>query len=242
MLLVSGRLSYLVIRYQIEPQWIKAAPVAPLAQRQRRSQPCEGSPPHAGPHYAGHADQDCTHVNMSGGRVRPLTSLPIVQLAATASRSPPASLRDPKLAKLRAKLRGFAARSAPLNLDPASAHPELCGYEVDGGKGLVLISDSVSLRWPSSPRMSHPKRAKGVREVSQQHGEVGQERCGTSLGQLAVDGDGLLESRPAPLPPQSASQSTKPTFDPSPTRLMPASYRETEKKWPKMFGAKQVFT
>jgi hypothetical protein len=35
-LLVSGRLSYLVIRYQIEPQWIKAAPLRAAIGQLRR--------------------------------------------------------------------------------------------------------------------------------------------------------------------------------------------------------------
>ena len=36
MLLVSGRLSYLVIRYQIEPQWIKGAPLRAAIGQLRR--------------------------------------------------------------------------------------------------------------------------------------------------------------------------------------------------------------
>ena len=51
-------------------------------------------PPHAGPDLAGHLDQTAHTAWPLGRRKGPSFSAPIVPLAATASRSPPASLRD----------------------------------------------------------------------------------------------------------------------------------------------------
>jgi hypothetical protein len=64
-----------------------------LAQRQRRALPWEGRPAHAGPHLAGYADQ-ASSFGAFTGCAEPSFSASIVPLTATASRSPPASLRD----------------------------------------------------------------------------------------------------------------------------------------------------
>src|SRR5436190_21495886 len=48
-MLLSAPASVRALRCRIMPYWIKAAPAAPLARRQRRALPWKARPAHAGP-------------------------------------------------------------------------------------------------------------------------------------------------------------------------------------------------
>jgi hypothetical protein len=99
---------------------IKAAPAAPLARRQRRAQPWEARPAHAGPHSPGYADQRKSHGRQAGEHSR-LPRRTIVPL-------PAAALGRPA---------GVAARSASPNLMPLS-------LSVVGALTCTFVPDSQS--------------------------------------------------------------------------------------------------
>src|SRR5260370_11047339 len=86
---VVDQIALLMAHCLIEPFWIKAAPAAPLARRQRRAQRW-GRPPGARRAIAtGHADPGGSR-QAARWCAYPSPSLPIVQLAASAARSLPA--------------------------------------------------------------------------------------------------------------------------------------------------------
>jgi hypothetical protein len=70
---------------RIERYGIKAAPAAPLARRQRRAQPWRGPPGARRATRGRRPDQDRSLNARDEYSAQPLTSLPIVQLAAAAS-------------------------------------------------------------------------------------------------------------------------------------------------------------
>jgi hypothetical protein len=75
---------------------IKAAPAAPLARRQRRALPLRGPPGARRATPPQGSQMKMAQRTPTGCNVGPSSSLPIVQLAAAASRAPTASLRaDP---------------------------------------------------------------------------------------------------------------------------------------------------
>jgi hypothetical protein len=68
------RLSVCPLHCRIKPYWIKAAPAAPLARRQRRAQPLGGPPVARRATHAGHADQSDSHNTQAGGRAAVLSA------------------------------------------------------------------------------------------------------------------------------------------------------------------------
>ena len=68
----------------------------------------------------------------------------------------------------------------------------------------MVTASSIAAR-ASSRR---PRLGQAVRLVVQRRGEVGQERVGAGLGELAVDGDGFLDRGQGLLPPPQVGQAS----------------------------------
>ena len=68
-----------------------------------------------------------------------------------------------------------------------------------------MTASSIAAR-ASSRR---PRLGQAARQVVQRRGEVGQERVGAGLGELAADGDGFLDRGQGLLPPPQVRQAAR---------------------------------